>query len=89
MNYFLDKLVESHEQYLIFAERGLISICKEHVQLEHEAFLDLFCSVKVEYEYLDQYCLSAVYQGVKFITLVPTDWIERIKEHWEVIKEEV
>jgi hypothetical protein len=54
------------------------------VQLQHEAFLELFCSVKVEYEHLDQYCLSAMHRGVKFITLVPTDWIEQIREEKEV-----
>jgi hypothetical protein len=84
MNKFLDRMVEAHQQYQIFADRGLISVAKEHVQLEREAFLELFSSVKVEYEHLDQYCLSAVYRGVKFITLVPTDWIEQIREEKEV-----
>jgi hypothetical protein len=87
MNKFLDRMVEAHQQYVIFADRGLISVSREHVHLEHEAFLDLFASVKVEYEYLDDYCLSAVYRGVKFITLVPTDWIEGIREEKEVIEE--
>jgi len=84
MNKFLDRMVEAHQQYQIFADRGLISVSREHVHLEHEAFLDLFASVKVEYEYLDDYCLSAMYRGVKFITLVPTDWIEGIKEDKQV-----
>jgi hypothetical protein len=87
MNKFLDRMVEAHQQYQIFADRGLISVSREHVHLEHEAFLDLFASVKVEYEYLDDYCLSAMYRGVKFITIVPSSWMEAIREDKEVIEE--
>jgi hypothetical protein len=90
MNKFLDRMVEAHQQYLIFADRGLISVSREHVQLERDAFLEMFASVKVEYKskFLGDYCLSAMYRGVKFITIVPTDWLEGIKKVKEVIEVE-